>query len=1228
VIPLTVLEGPTQRGYVFAVYCSLFAWKMYDWMHLVEDNTESFWLVLKWLFIDLVFWYGLPELRVPWCELSPPATTAIYMFHAIFDFMLMFNVPIPLAGWLLGLVKVFYNREEGISGNYVKSYNILHNSSLIMGRQIINILPEGSAMLNPEGKPFCLGGGQTVVSIPLHFNATIPVEVELIRRDLDTLEEEVIKLSRRQIREIDSLSKKLSHDESLAAVEYEWPAKTPGVYRLGKVLDEYKLEVQRGGPSTFVVTCPSAKVSAPPSLDRCVGDLSDLSLQVNGVPPLKIKYSRTVNGRDHSFHFQSLQPDDFTSPLMGSQALALAVPENEDVSWARSLPVTVSLNESMHSGGDWEYSIDEVQDAFGNVAHYISPQDDPDLKHKPKHLVQSFFVSERPKVQLRGCDLRNPMKAAKGSSKDLPVVFEMPGPKAPGASYSLTWRFSPIDTLTKSGDHGDVVEYASFKARNAAHQPRISAPGLYTLDSVASGSCQGEVREPSSCLLLNPLEPTLAISSEEIPDICAGNSVGLRVDLDLTGTPPFKVWYNVIKDGSQEREDFVRVDGLRQQIRLEPRNAGHYKYVFTKVKDHVYNTRPLPKSDDLVLEQSVKPAARATIQRPVGNTNACLEEQVEAEIALIGEPPFTLEYELVHEGKRKQFKTAHIEANTFTLQTEPLAVGGEHTLSLKSVRDKTGCPTFLEDSVKISVRRQRPRGGFGLIDNKRKTMVVADAKAKIPVRLTGDGPWTVRYRNLDDEASKPITARLQYENDYVQVDKSGTYEIIDISDKQCQGSVEPGAAQFVVGWYPRPELKLASTDSISEHQGKFIKRDVCEGDIDGFEINLKGKLIISAACYEVSRLTFASGAAPYHLEYDIKHKVLPGTKVTSTQHKVLDAAMGRASIQMDTSKAGQYSYEFRSLSDSLYNNDKKSFSPMILEQRVNARPSATFDKPGHTYKYCMTESDYDDRIPITLSGEPPFSVEIEIKHLSGSSPEIHTIRDIESHRSRLQIPRESLRLGMQHLRIREVRDSLGCQRKTEVGGPSVPVQLFDAPAIYPLETRTDYCVGERIAYTLSGTPPFEVHYTFDGTERIGKSATTNFRRLAESPGVFAITSIRDKASECRAAVDITKRIHQMPSVRISKGRDARVDIHEGGEVAIQFDFEGTPPFEFTYTRSTNARKGSRSHVLETRHDVSHEHSKVIRASQEGTYEVVAIKDRYCAFSTQQGDGKEQKKLTY
>jgi nucleoporin POM152 len=196
----------------------------------------------------------------------------------------------------------------------------------------------------------------------------------------------------------------------------------------------------------------------------------------------------------------------------------------------------------------------------------------------------------------------------------------------------------------------------------------------------------------------------------------------------------------------------------------------------------------------------------------------------------------------------------------------------------------------------------------------------------------------------------------------------------------------------------------------------------------------------------------------------------------------------------------------------------------------------------------------------------------------------------------------------------------------EYGAPHVQVQVYDVPTIYPLDSRADYCVGDRISYTLSGTAPFEIFYTFEGVQRKAKSPGTTFKRIAEKPGNFTILGVSDKASDCKARTNITKVIHEMPSVKISKGRQVEVDIHEGGEAEILFEFWGTPPFEFTYTRSNNARKGQKSHVLETRHEVSYDHGKILRSSLEGTYEVVAIKDKFCSFSTQKAEAESRQKL--
>lgn len=58
-----------------------------------------------------------------------------------------------------------------------------------------------------------------------------------------------------------------------------------------------------------------------------------------------------------------------------------------------------------------------------------------------------------------------------------------------------------------------------------------------------------------------------------------------------------------------------------------------------------------------------------------------------------------------------------------------------------------------------------------------------------------------------------------------------------------------------------------------------------------------------------------------------------------------------------------------------------------------------------------------------------------------------------------------------------------------------------------------------------------------------------------------------------------------------------------------------------YIRSSNARKGKKSEILDIKHDISYEHHKTVKTSDEGTYEVVAIKDKFCSFSSAGADGQ-------
>ena len=150
-IPLEVLDAPTQRLYVVSFYIALTTWRLsitgtYP-MTLTQHGFS-----LKWIGIDAAFFVGLPAFRIPWLEWSFATTLAIWLSHAVMNAFLMYQIPIPLGAWLGAMLKFMYDRELAISEHRVKPANILQNSSIILGKQIIQILPEGSALFNPKKK--------------------------------------------------------------------------------------------------------------------------------------------------------------------------------------------------------------------------------------------------------------------------------------------------------------------------------------------------------------------------------------------------------------------------------------------------------------------------------------------------------------------------------------------------------------------------------------------------------------------------------------------------------------------------------------------------------------------------------------------------------------------------------------------------------------------------------------------------------------------------------------------------------------------------------------------------------------------------------------------------------------------------------------------------------------------------------------------------------------------
>lgn len=93
-IPVTLIDAPSQRFYVISVYGILLIWCLYDWWKLLEEDAQSIGLFMKWTCIYALCSYGVPQLRIPWLEWSYAMSHASFLIHAGLTFMLMFRIPV------------------------------------------------------------------------------------------------------------------------------------------------------------------------------------------------------------------------------------------------------------------------------------------------------------------------------------------------------------------------------------------------------------------------------------------------------------------------------------------------------------------------------------------------------------------------------------------------------------------------------------------------------------------------------------------------------------------------------------------------------------------------------------------------------------------------------------------------------------------------------------------------------------------------------------------------------------------------------------------------------------------------------------------------------------------------------------------------------------------------------------------------------------------------------
>jgi len=841
------LDVGTQRTLVSALFVALQAYKIIDLLARRHSTTSGpefsdLGFVVKYFLIETAFLVVLPVLRIPWLTFTKIVTLVIILLLIIINLLLSISASFSLSAIALGIWKTFFDSELTITGSRIRTKDIFDTNSHLSGRHTVHILPESTALFNPTFRSFCVDdSNQSEVLIPIRFNATDPIFIQLNGYDLATRELTTHNFTKKDIKKYRMPHSPEKLDDPRLSY-YAIPVSKPALYRIAKVTDASNLNIRLYRSDVLVSKCPSAFISSGTDTDgshHCVGDVDVPKISLDGVPPLKVKYSRSIQGQEKTMTVQSSNPLNSTVSYFPTSGKYFFWKDKEPLSWASSQSVDVEMDTVLSTTGDWVYYIDEVEDALGNVVNYTqiyNNRENPGQLYS-KSLAYGFQIHPRPQINFKGCSPENPIKLRKGSTAKLPIVIN--GVDASDGPFKAEFEYAPLedDSNSKSA-FGFSYNFSRLLGSITAQDS-----GTYKLTELSGNYCKGTVLEPATCLVYVPPEPSIKVNFASVDDKCAG-PVGVTADVALAGNPPFVVNYRIIRDNVIIKSEYKRILQTRDKVEFKPTSAGNYRYEFFKLGDEVYKNIEL-SGPEFSTEQTIRAVASASFVNPDQRRKCCSGDSIDFSASLNGIPPFTLNYEIVHgSSQRKAFTEKEITDNFVHLSTPALKLGGRYTISLISVQDSNGCVTSLnERDIYVDVRRDRPAAAFLPLDGSMEVKTLEGKAIGLPLKLSGEGPWDISYRHTkpDGTTVDKSTTMHRANGELIQINQKGVYSLLSVKDAYCPGDVKDSKS-FDVSWIERPQLSLIKSSLLTQvNDNLYERRAICENEEDVLELGVTGK---------------------------------------------------------------------------------------------------------------------------------------------------------------------------------------------------------------------------------------------------------------------------------------------------------------------------------------------------------------------------------------------------
>ncbi|KAI0308121.1 hypothetical protein B0F90DRAFT_1807411 [Multifurca ochricompacta] len=1250
-IPERYIDIPSQRLYALSFGLLIQAIKLFDcFQYLISSEGSSApHYGRKWLLVDLLFCLALSRLRIPRLNYANSIVVLQVFGFALMDGLLFGGIRLNVLGDPTRIHRAM-SSPGMLSISYILSlltFGLVTSESYgskdihLAGQHTVRMSPISTAQLNPYSQRFCLDSASSSVLVPILLNNSSPTllrytitplgyvessgakieSVTLSARDLKAIENARLELLRAKSskqeysddhvdeyddehetddsRDPHSSLPRLQTTQSLVHIRLS----KPGTIRLKDVHDPSGVDARIFYPSDVTIApCPRAQFVDGDSLFRgdnvkcaaaglnTLGEEKDvqLTLGIFGVPPLSLKWYKDINGRREQFVVEGIE----TEHISRSEPLTSSYNSPQEV----RVPLTVSAEDF----GVHTYVLESVTDAIGNLEHLSSswsPAKYGDLSPELNtNISRSLRVLHRPTMAFKGCGPQKPSFLRIGSNVSL--VIDAQEADSLDSPWDVKVRYQPpTDEFGKSVNKRLRPWQQTIHTQSDKRDVTVEAdsPGDYTIVDIRGKYCEGDILSPETCTVVELPKPAAEIEWRRIHE-CSGDT-GVAASLVLHGTPPFHVYYRMQRDKEPARELVKTFYNSRGEMTLQPSQSGHYIYSFSHMSDANYNKVDMKGP---TIDQIVHPLASAMFAESSGRDrmtiNSCSENSVEVDVNLGGTGPWNLNLQLVGPQKSEIVSFSGIDTARRRLQVAfPKDVnkeGGSFEINIISVEDSSGCKRTLSiPGVTVNVKKVKPTARFYGKEGQRRVVTLDNEEASLPLRLTGDGPWGIKYHILE-RAEQIHFARLESPNGHLRVKDKGLYEILEVSDSQCPGTVIAQESSYEVDWVPRPSATISpDTEAIYEpYNGTYILPAICEGTNAHVDFDLTGR-------------------PPFQIMYNIARPIDSGGTRLLNQ-PTFNSIQPRTRFQLHTLEPGRIYYEVKQVGDTAYPLSKhkgivipRSDRP-LFEQEVLMRPSARFASLDRL-SYCLHGSLVPQGMGsgsgvIVLQGTPPFELTISVQNLAASerfteTVSIETVKDVSRCEQRLPDPQER----------------------------SIWVDVAESAAIVPSERREHFCVGEVAHFQLEGIPPWTIGYHVNGKAYSQEAKQSPFALAQRQPGEFKITSIAQQQKMCKSAVtDLTYAVHPLPTAQVGHGNRIFQDIHEGDQAEIKFTLIGEPPFTFTYQRSElNPRKGGKpGKVLET-HTVSGvttmEYS--IFSALEGVWTVTFIADHYCRYPPAQPD---------